>query len=766
MKTTKNTIALLLGLFAPVALNAAIIDVFTDGSLTSNSTAGLLGTNVRIITANQTWTSGNTYFITDRIYIPAGVTLTIEPGTKIYSSTNDNGTPANKTDDKVGALVATRNGKLVAEGTAANPIVFSSVREWEGINGVDSPYDADAAVGPAPTSADAGQWGGIVLCGRAPIGTLDAGGLPVQTLQVEGFVPSGSVSNDGDSLPDASQYGASTGFPQEAADSSGVLRYISIRHGGYEYDTAKEINGLTLAGVGSGTVIDHLEVYANSDDGIEFFGGTVNTSYVVMAFNQDDSFDIDEGYKGTNQFWFCIQNPGVADAGGEWDGVSGTITGTPGATNAVNSTIQSKPIIYNATFVGPGRDRTLTRLPNTSGQVNWEKGNFALHIEDYFNGEIYNSVFDDFADKLIKYNDGALSAGTTAKFSHNTVGRFGSAPRTQIETSTITGAATGTGNISVVVAGTGVTGSPFSVGIANGDTKETVTTKVAAVLAAVPSITANFFVEVSPITTNTIVFTNKVAGNNDTALQVSIATALGITSANSANTVVGSATGPVTVPVSQADNLTYVQGTLPTGFVVYNALGAPVNNNSSPNTDPMFTAHTRDGSSFLTTINPIPQAGSPLLTSSVAPGAPVVANYRGAFGPSGNWAAGWTKFSTSGVLAGAAPVVIVDTDGDGLTDILEETSALTSLGFSASVNNVTPTNKFSSLYTSSSIQDLRGTGMMIGPVTGATATVTLPLFKSTGLNTWTAAGNVTGTVDTTAGKSFFRVDLTGNAPNP
>ena len=136
--------------------------------------------------------------------------------------------------------------------------------------------------------------------------------------------------------------------------------------------------------------------------------------------------------------------------------------------------------------------------------------------------------------------------------------------------------------------------------------------------------------------------------------------------------------------------------------------------------------------------------------------------YRGAFGPT-NWAAGWTKFSTSGVLAGAAPVVIVDADGDGISDTLEATSALTSLGFSAGVNNVTPTNLFSSLYTSTSIQDLRGNGLMIGPVTGATATVTLPLFKSTGLNTWTAAGNVTGTVDTTPGKSFFRVETA--APN-
>jgi hypothetical protein len=110
--------------------------------------------------------------------------------------------------------------------------------------------------------------------------------------------------------------------------------------------------------------------------------------------------------------------------------------------------------------------------------------------------------------------------------------------------------------------------------------------------------------------------------------------------------------------------------------------------------------------------------------------------------------------------------LVVDTDGDGISDTLEATSALTTLGFSESVNNVTPTNLFSSLYTATTIQDLRGTGMMIGPVTGATATVTLPLFKSTGSNTWRAAGNVTGTVDTTPGKQFFRVDLTGNAPNP
>jgi len=654
MKLKPNIIALLLGVTS-VASHAADIYVIGNSAYSQASFAstnsgvdGGLGAAVTVITGtNVTWTSDNTYFVSQRLFIPRGSTLTIQPGTKVYFGTS-NTSPVDRLEHNVGCLIACRGGKLIADGTAANPIVFTSVREWEAANGVDNVIDGDSAVGPAPTSADSGHWGGIVLLGQAFMSTVNASGVNAGTLAIEGFTATGTGSYDGDSISDAAQYGPSTGFARNDADNSGILRYCSIRHGGYEISSGREINGLTLGAVGSGTTIDYVEVYANLDDGIEFFGGRVSCNHMVMAFNQDDSFDIDEGYRGTNQFWFSIQNPGDADAGGEWDGVGGNSGGFSTLSTA-GTEHHAKPVIYNATIIGAGSTNTLSVIPNRTNQVHTEKGNFALHIEDYFNGEVYNSVFHDFAQGLMKFND-AVSLGMSPKFEHNTLGSTGGGTP-------------------------GVNGSYMS----------------------------------------------------------------------------GNATG-----VTQAQNL---------GFV-FNLAGTALNGNSNVNTAPNFTTYTRDGSNFLTAINPIPAPGSPLLTSTVDGGGPVKTTYRGAFGTS-NWAAGWTKLSASGILSGAAPApAVVDVDGDGIDDTLEATSALTSLGFSAGVNDVTPTNLFSSLYTSSSIQDLRGTGMMIGPVTGATATVTLPLFKSTGLNTWTAAGNVTGTVDTTPGKQFFRVDLTGNAPNP
>lgn len=670
MKNKNNFLLALIGLCAPLTAYAADIDVIGDAAYSTNSFAsvnggidGGLGASIRVINGtNVTWTKNNAYFIKDRLFIPRGATLTIEPGTKIYSSTNDNGTPSDKTDDKVGAIVACRGGKLIADGTASEPIIFTSIREWEAANSIDSAYDPDSNIGPAPTSADAGQWGGIVLLGQAFCSFVDASGVNAGTVQIEGFAPSGTPTYDGDSIPDATQYGVSTNFPRNDADNSGTIRYVSIRHGGYEFAAGKEINGLTMGAVGFGTTIEHVEVYANQDDGIEFFGGRVNTKYMVMAFNQDDSFDIDEGYNGVNQFWLCIQNTGDADAGGEWDGVGGTSGGFSNVGTAGNEH-HSRPVIFNATFIGAGADNTLTQIPTrgTGKHVNWEKGNYGLHIEDYFNGEIYNSVFHDYSQGLMKFND-TISIGATAKFVNNTIGSIGV-------------------NTSVAV----------------------------------------------------------VAATNTTAL----------------------------VGNGLSDARTK-------GFAPYSLTGVAQNGNSSVNTAPMFTAYTRNASNVLTALNPIPAGGSPLLSSTLTGGAPTTANYRGAFGTV-NWAAGWTKLSQSGLLQGAGVSTIVDTDGDGIDDVLEATSALSSLGFSVGVNNVTNhggvpgTNRFASLYTTSSIQNLRGTGMMIGPVTpGGNAVLTLPLFKSDTLlpGSWTAAGNATATVATPPGKQFFRVDLSTNAPNP
>ena len=651
-------------------LKKSNINVIGDAAYSTTSFAsanggldGGLGTNTRIINGtNVTWTKDKTYFVTDRLFIPKGATLTIEPGTKIYSSIDNNGTTGDKTDDKVGSIVACRGGKLIADGTASEPIVFTSVREWEAANGVDSPYDTDSAVGPAPTVADAGQWGGVILLGQAFISRVDGTGVNAGTTQIEGFISSSSPSYDGDSIPDATQYGVSTNFPRNDTDNSGIVRYVSIRHGGYEFDTSKEINGLTLGGVGSGTTIEYVEVYANQDDGIEFFGGTVNTKHMVMAFNQDDSFDIDQGYSGTNQFWLSIQNSGDADAGGEWDGVDGTSGGFSNV-GTVGSAHHARPRIFNATMIGAGDDNTITPIATrgTGKNVNFEKGNFALHIEDYFNGEIYNSVFHDFSAGLMKFND-TISIGAQAKFVNNHIGDVG---------------------------------------------------------------------------VNTL--TTTVAASNTTAL-----TGNGLSDARTK------------------------------GFAPYSVSGVAQNGSTNVNTNPMFSSYTRNATNVLTALNPIPATGSPLLSGAISGGAPESAKFRGAFGDE-NWADGWTKLSQSGLLVNPQPVGVApfaDVDGDGISDTLEASTALTALGFSSSVNNVTnhggvaSTNLFGSLYTSTSIQSLRGTGLMIQASGTGPVTLTLPLFKSTDMINWTAAGNATATTPFVSGKQFYRVDLSSGAVNP
>jgi hypothetical protein len=701
MKSKRNLFhSLLIVACTPLAAHAANIDVIGNSAYSTNSFAsanngadGGLGTNIRVITGtNVTWTKNNTYFVTDKLFIPKGATLTIEAGTKVYFSSDTKGTTV-RTDDAVGSITACRGGKLIADGTAAAPIVFTSVREWEALNNVDSSFDVDTNIGPAPTSADAGQWGGIILLGQAFTSFVNSTGVNAGTVQVEGFAPAGSASYDGDSIPDATQYGVSTNFPLNNADNSGIIRYCSIRHGGYEFASAKEINGLTLGAVGSGTTIEYVEVYANQDDGIEFFGGTVNTNNLVMAFNQDDSFDIDEGYRGVNQFWFGIQNPGSADAGGEWDGVGGTSAGYHlGSDTATN---HANPVIYNGTFIGAGRTNTLSQLPLVTGQVNWEKGNFALHIEDYFAGEIYNSVFDDYAEKLIKYNDSGKSTGVKFKFKHNTIGRFGS---------------------------------------------------------------------------------TTTSGNN----------------------------------------ASYTTGTGPTN-TIFDAFGEPLDGNSNGGVNPGYTAYTRNGSNFLTAITPVPASNSPLIGSatSTAGGAPVAVSYRGAFAPGSNtnWAAGWTKLSQSGVLTGSGPsttATIADADNDGISDDVETTYA--SLGFNpalsdasvlqslkttaefnanrtagqndvttspatyslytasqfdvnrtAGQNDVTGNPAAYSLYTANSIQDLRTVGQAIVQAGASKVNLSLPVQKSTGLNTWEAAGSLSLEIDKISNKEFYRIQVDGAA---
>ncbi len=265
-------------------------------------------------TGTTTWTNDNTYLLDGFIYVNSGQVLTIQPGTVIK------GMPGQAAN--AAALIIARGGQIYAEGTAAQPIIFT--------------FEADPLDGSTPFNTR-GQWGGVIMLGSARLNSS-----PGET-QIEGIPNTESRA----------RYGGNND-----ADNSGILRYVSIRHGGTLIGAANEINGLTLGGVGSGTIIEHIEVVSNADDGIEFFGGTANVKWACVAFCDDDSFDYDEGWRGNGQFWTTIHEPGVGDRGGEHDGGTVPEDGTP-------FTI---PHIRNATYIGRGGStRAITMRDNAGG---------------------------------------------------------------------------------------------------------------------------------------------------------------------------------------------------------------------------------------------------------------------------------------------------------------------------------------------------------------------------------------------------------------
>jgi hypothetical protein len=241
------------------------------------------------ISEDVTWVSGKCYILTSRIAVESGATLTIEPGVVVKGEA---GTGANAT-----ALLVARGGKLLAEGTAEAPIIFTSIADEIMPGQIESPnLDLDID----------GLWGGLIVLGNAPI-SADA-----SAVQIEGIPPS-----DQNGL-----YGGS-----DPADNSGVIKYVSVRHGGANIGDGNEINGITLGGVGSGTVIEYVEVVSNQDDGIECFGGTVNISNALVWGAGDDLYDMDQAYSGTIDNFVAILGAN-SDHGMELDGPEGAGTGS------------------------------------------------------------------------------------------------------------------------------------------------------------------------------------------------------------------------------------------------------------------------------------------------------------------------------------------------------------------------------------------------------------------------------------------------------
>jgi hypothetical protein len=284
--------------------------------------------------ASQTLEAGQPYLIKGQTFIPDGATLTIPAGTVIK------GDKASKA-----VLVVQPGGKLVANGTATNPVVFTSAQ----------------AVG----ERDRGDWGGIVILGNAWVNQT---ALPA----IEGLTPS-------------QNYGNITSPATNQDQNAGTLTFVRIEYAGIELTPNNETNSLTMGGVGSGTTIDHVQVSFGGDDGFEWFGGSVNAKYLISHSTWDDDFDADFGFGGNVQFALAVRNPFFADQSGsncfEVDNqanANDTPQGAAGYTRAVFS---------NVTVLGPRETNSRSISANYAN---------AMHIRRRAAISIFNSFFSGY----------------------------------------------------------------------------------------------------------------------------------------------------------------------------------------------------------------------------------------------------------------------------------------------------------------------------------------------------------------------------------
>lgn len=334
--------------------------LFTAGKEDAGGTEIGNGDQEFIFKGKQTLKKG-TYTLKGWVYIADGSELTIEPGTVIKG---DKGTKA--------AIIAERGGKLIAKGTESAPIVFTSAQ--------------------AKGSRKPGDWGGIILCGKA------------QNNQSEMQIEGGPRTKHGGS---------------DNADNSGTLSYVRIEFAGYPFEKDKEINGLTLGSVGSGTTLDHIQVSYCNDDSYEWFGGSANAKYLIAYKGWDDDFDTDNGFSGNVQFGLVVRDSRIAD--------TSQSNGFESDNNASGSDVTpyTSATFSNITFVGPKLDAAFqnntdyinggTMNPNNGSALG--KHQSAMHLRRNTRLNCVNSLAVGYPIGLILDNEkgntqGAASAGS------------------------------------------------------------------------------------------------------------------------------------------------------------------------------------------------------------------------------------------------------------------------------------------------------------------------------------------------------------------
>lgn len=304
------------------------------------------------ITTNTTWSAGKIYLLKGFVFVSNGATLTIEPGTIIKGDKASQAT-----------LIITRGAKINATGTVDKPIVFTSAL--------------------AAGARSQGDWGGIILLGKAPVNQGN-------DVKVEG----GLVQPVGKDEKAYIFYGGT-----DAADNSGTMKYVRIEYAGIAFTVDNEINGLTMGGVGNGTTLDYIQVYRSGDDAFEWFGGTVNAKHLIATGTWDDDFDTDFGYSGNVQFALAQRVATVADQSGS----NGFESDNDG--NGSNLTPKTSAVFSNVTVLGP--------IKATGGALNANYQNGA-QIRRNSSISILNSVFSGFPVGVYIDDTKVATAGATS----------------------------------------------------------------------------------------------------------------------------------------------------------------------------------------------------------------------------------------------------------------------------------------------------------------------------------------------------------------
>lgn len=347
MKKQQFVLALLVGLLSNAFAQLPTKSLSTSGEITSNRTL-----------------SKDTIYIIDRpVYVRPGAKLTIPAGTVLKGKGSGAG---------VGTLIIDRGAQIDAQGTATNPIVFTSA----------------SAAGTRTT----GDWAGIIIVGKAPIN---------KQITIEG----GNFNVDHDLNPSTPPSNSALISGTDDNDNSGIMRYVRIEYAGYPVSSNSEVNALSCYGVGRGTTLEYIQSSYGNDDDFEFFGGTVNAKYLVGYCGVDDNIDTDFGYQGNLQFIYIIRDPGTADQAGDSNGLESDNNSAPDF-----ATPRTMPTISNMTVVGPLA---------FSSSINPKYGHSA-RIRRNSLYHVYNSIFAGFPSEL-RFENGSINAADadTIQFRNN-----------------------------------------------------------------------------------------------------------------------------------------------------------------------------------------------------------------------------------------------------------------------------------------------------------------------------------------------------------